>query len=82
MPHTWRDRVVDSAGGVHFLEVNQGRQFLFLEEWVDTLPLLKAMCALLAQGRAHCSHGALPRRPSPRSAVVDARGDDLPAPHL
>ncbi|MBN1209753.1 MAG: hypothetical protein JXB05_33195 [Myxococcaceae bacterium] len=49
------DLVVDSDGDLHFLEVNQGGQFLFAEELVESLPLLKAMCALLAQGRVDYS---------------------------
>lgn len=49
------DLVVDRAGDVHFLEVNQSGQFLFLEEMVESLPLLQAMCAMLAEGRTDYS---------------------------
>jgi hypothetical protein len=49
------DLVVDRSGDIHFLEVNQGGQFLFAEELVESLPLLKAMCALLGQGRVDYS---------------------------
>jgi glutathione synthase/RimK-type ligase-like ATP-grasp enzyme len=45
------DLVVDRAGEAHFLEVNQSGQFLFLEEMVASLPLLRAMSAMLAEGR-------------------------------
>ncbi|MDC0714660.1 hypothetical protein POL68_39795 [Stigmatella sp. ncwal1] len=65
------DLVVDPEGGIHFLEVNQGGQFLFLEELVDTLPLLKAMCALLAQGRPHYS-----LEPSPEISLQRYRASE------
>lgn len=45
------DLAVDRNGDLHFLEVNQAGQFLFLEQAVPSLPLLGATCALLAQGR-------------------------------
>jgi glutathione synthase/RimK-type ligase-like ATP-grasp enzyme len=49
------DLVVDGEGDIHFLEVNQGGQYLFAEERVESLPLLQAMCALLAEGRVDYS---------------------------
>lgn len=45
------DMVVDRDGEAWFLEVNQVGQFVFVEEWVDSLPLLQALCAMLAEGR-------------------------------
>ena len=45
------DVVLDKHGELHFLEVNQSGQFLFVEKWVQSLPLLKAMCEMLAYGR-------------------------------
>lgn len=45
------DMVVDRDGEAHFLEVNQVGQFLFVEDWIASLPLLRAMCAMLAEGR-------------------------------
>jgi glutathione synthase/RimK-type ligase-like ATP-grasp enzyme len=54
------DLVVDRAGDAHFLEVNQAGQFLFLEEMVGgALPLLRAMVALLGEGRADYSLDAV-----------------------
>jgi len=49
------DLVVDRAGDAHFLEINQSGQFLFMETWVKELPLLQAMCSMLAEGRANYS---------------------------
>jgi glutathione synthase/RimK-type ligase-like ATP-grasp enzyme len=50
------DVAVDRAGEPHFLEVNQAGQFLFLEEMAGgAIPLLRAMCALLAEGRVDAS---------------------------
>ncbi len=46
------DLAVDGDGRAHFLEVNQAGQFLFVEHLVPQLPLLRAMSAMLAQGRA------------------------------
>src|SRR3546814_9540578 len=43
--------LIDGKGEAHFLEVNQAGQFLFVEEMAPQLPLLQAMCAMLAQGR-------------------------------
>lgn len=45
------DLAVDGDGQAHFLEVNQAGQFLFVEHLVPQLPLLRAMSAMLAQGR-------------------------------
>lgn len=45
------DLAVDANGNLHFLEVNQAGQFLFLEQAVPSLPLLRAVCSLLGQGR-------------------------------
>lgn len=45
------DLAVDREGGLHFLEVNQAGQFLFLEHAVPSMPLLRATCALLTQAR-------------------------------
>lgn len=45
------DLVLDAQGQIHFLEVNQSGQFMFLEERVPELPLCRAMCAMLAEGR-------------------------------
>ena len=56
------DLAVDRDGAARFLEVNQGGQFLFLEEQDSSggLPLLRAMCAILAQGRTDYSLDAMP----------------------
>jgi glutathione synthase/RimK-type ligase-like ATP-grasp enzyme len=45
------DLVVDHEGEIHFLEVNQSGDFLFAEELDSSLPLLRAMCSMLATGR-------------------------------
>lgn len=45
------DLAIDADGDAHFLEVNQSGQFLFLEDAVPELPILQAMCSMLAQGR-------------------------------
>jgi glutathione synthase/RimK-type ligase-like ATP-grasp enzyme len=55
------DLAVDPDGTPHFLEVNQAGQFLFVEQAVPSLPLLRATCALLAQGRSDYSLDAAPR---------------------
>lgn len=44
------DLVVDHEGNTYFLEVNQAGQFLFLEEALPGLPLMRAMTAMLASG--------------------------------
>ncbi|MBB3344066.1 hypothetical protein [Luteimonas sp. RC10] len=54
------DLVVDRSGALHFIEVNQAGQFLFLEQALPDLPLLRTLCALLAQGRLDCDPGAMP----------------------
>jgi hypothetical protein len=45
------DLVVDANGKAYFLEVNQGGEFLFVEKLVKSLPVFRAMCAMLATGR-------------------------------
>jgi hypothetical protein len=45
------DLVADHDGDLHFLEVNQAGQFLFMESDLPEQPLLRSVCALLAQGR-------------------------------
>jgi glutathione synthase/RimK-type ligase-like ATP-grasp enzyme len=49
------DLVVDGKGEIYFLEVNQAGQFLFLEEVLPQLPLLKAITNMLASGRVDYS---------------------------
>jgi hypothetical protein len=49
------DLALDRDGDLHFLEVNQTGQYLFVEEWLPQLPLLRSMCAMLAQGRTDYS---------------------------
>lgn len=49
------DVVIDPGGDAHFLEVNQSGQFLFIEEMVESLPLLRAMSGMLASGRTDYS---------------------------
>jgi hypothetical protein len=46
------DLVVDTAGSIYFLEVNQAGQFLFVEEALPSMPLLAAMTAMLGAGRS------------------------------
>lgn len=45
------DLVADEHDELHFLEINQAGQFLFVEHDVPELPLLRATAALLAEGR-------------------------------
>ncbi len=45
------DLVMDGAGRLFFLEVNQQGQFLFIEKMLPALPLLQAASAMLAGGR-------------------------------
>lgn len=45
------DLVGDTGGGLHFIEINQAGQFLFVEYDVPELPLLRAMAAMLAEAR-------------------------------
>ncbi|MGH8080049.1 MAG: hypothetical protein ACREP7_05700 [Lysobacter sp.] len=49
------DLAIDRDGEAHFLEVNQAGQFLFVEDLLPSLPLLRAMSAMLAEGRADYS---------------------------
>lgn len=49
------DFVADKDGHLYFLEVNQQGQFLFVEEQVPQMPLLKAMTAMMLQGRSDYS---------------------------
>lgn len=49
------DIVVDRQGQAYFLEVNQAGQFLFLEEKTGSLPLLRAITAMLSTGRCDYS---------------------------
>ncbi|GLQ95574.1 hypothetical protein [Dyella acidisoli] len=44
------DLVVDPEGEVYFLEVNQAGQFLFVEELMPELQILRAMTAMLSAG--------------------------------
>lgn len=53
------DLAIDAAGEPHFLEINQAGQFLFIEQALPEVPLLHALCALLAQGRTDYSMDAL-----------------------
>lgn len=46
------DLVADEHDELHFLEINQAGQFLFVEHDAPDLPLLRAMAAMLAEGRA------------------------------
>lgn len=45
------DLVADSDGNFYFLEVNQQGQFLFVEEQVPDLPVMRAMTAMMLTGR-------------------------------
>jgi len=54
------DLAVDQQGELYFLEVNQVGQFLFVESWLDSMPLLQAMCAMLAEGRTDYSLSTCP----------------------
>jgi glutathione synthase/RimK-type ligase-like ATP-grasp enzyme len=49
------DLAVDKNGDAYFLEINQAGQFLFVEKLVPSLPLVKALCAMLIQGRTNYS---------------------------
>ncbi|MBE1159886.1 ATP-grasp domain-containing protein [Dyella acidiphila] len=49
------DLVVDRNGEAYFLEVNQAGQFLFVEERTRSLPLLRAITAMLSSGRTDYS---------------------------
>jgi glutathione synthase/RimK-type ligase-like ATP-grasp enzyme len=60
------DLVMDMAGQLHFLEVNQQGQFLFIEKMLPELRLLQAISAMLATGDAR-----YPLDPDPRDATFD-----------
>jgi glutathione synthase/RimK-type ligase-like ATP-grasp enzyme len=45
------DLVADDNDDLHFIEINQAGQFLFVEHDAPGVPLLRAMAAMLAQGR-------------------------------
>ena len=45
------DLVADRKGHLYFLEINQAGQFLFVEDKLPALPLLRAMTAFLMTGR-------------------------------
>jgi len=49
------DLVVDCEGDVFFLEVNQAGQFLFIEERLPEMHLLRAITAMLIEGRCDYS---------------------------
>ncbi len=49
------DMVVDGDGDIYFLEVNQAGQFLFVEELMPELKILRAMTAMLSSGRTDYS---------------------------
>jgi hypothetical protein len=49
------DLVVSPDGDTYFLEVNQCGEFLIAEEMAGSLPVLQAMCAMLAAGRTDYS---------------------------
>ncbi len=53
------DLVVDKAGEMHFLEVNQAGAFSFVEDMVGSVPLLHSMCAMLKTGRTDYSMDAV-----------------------
>jgi hypothetical protein len=46
------DLVADDHDELHFLEINQAGQFLFVEHDAPDVPLLRAMAAMLAEGRS------------------------------
>lgn len=54
------DLVRDRRGEYHFLEVNQVGQFLFIERWIDSLPLLQAMSAMFVECRSDYSLESCP----------------------
>lgn len=66
------DVVLDRDNEPHFLEVNQAGQFLFVEEMVPSQPLLRAMCALLAQGRPDYALDAMPAMSYQQYLATDA----------
>ncbi|HET8553531.1 MAG TPA: hypothetical protein VFL78_01800 [Rhodanobacteraceae bacterium] len=52
------DLVVDREGNIFFLEVNQAGQFLFIEERLPEIHLLRAITAMLIEGRCDYSLNA------------------------
>jgi hypothetical protein len=66
------DLVEDDDGELHFLEVNQSGQFLFVEDWAPELPLLGAFASMLANGRVDYSLDA-----AARVRVADCARRDL-----
>lgn len=54
------DLVLDAEGHLHFLEVNQAGQFLFVERWLPRIPLLSLFCSMLAAGRTDYSRSNAP----------------------
>ncbi|GLQ98854.1 hypothetical protein GCM10007863_32740 [Dyella mobilis] len=51
------DLVVDRNDDIYFLEVNQAGQFLFVEELMPDMPILRAMTAMLSSGSTDYSYG-------------------------
>lgn len=49
------DLVVDRNGDIYFLEVNQAGQFLFVEEVIPDIPILRAIAAMLSAGKVDYS---------------------------
>lgn len=54
------DLVVGEDDHLHFLEINQAGQFLFVEHALPELPLLRATAAMLAQARVDYAPEAVP----------------------
>jgi glutathione synthase/RimK-type ligase-like ATP-grasp enzyme len=54
------DLVVDEHDHLHFLEINQAGQFLFVEHALPELPLLRATAAMLGQARVDYTLEAMP----------------------
>lgn len=69
------DVVLDRDGEPHFLEINQAGQFLFVEDMAASLPLLRALCAMLAQGRADYDMESLPALPYQQYLDCDEHGE-------
>ncbi|GAB3025681.1 hypothetical protein GCM10027285_04540 [Oleiagrimonas citrea] len=76
------DLVVDQQGDMYFLEVNQAGQFLFVEEKLPEVPLLRAMTAMLMQGRCDYSLDACDpvhfgdfKRSDEHQRVMDSYGE-------
>lgn len=66
------DFIVDRAGHWHFLEVNQAGQFLMLERYCPTLPVLAAFCAFVRSGHADAGAGQAAGAPSLATALARA----------